>query len=154
MKLGEKNPIAKTAEELGYDYNPTLYGTGQDLASNLFNELQNNGYALTIEDVQNATLQAMRTLASFAILEVQRNSTEPLMLSLDTPLEAGESEIIRPYLRAYCDVEQARLMDATKSMGTDGYTIDQANANTNLATELDNLKRNAYFEPPFMFSSN
>ena len=150
MKLGNKLP--DDAMELGYNFSPTFFGTGQEMANNLFSELQNNGYALTIEDVEGATLNAMRTYASLAVMYVQQQSNEPIILSLDTMLESGEYEMIRPYLRAYCDLENARLFDASKSMGTDGFVTDESTARQTLSDELDKLKFNAYFEPPMMLT--
>ena len=78
---------------------------------------------------------------------------ERLFTDKNIVLEGFEWGIIEPCLSANCDLIQAQLVEASRSMGGDGFgmSVSEAEQAYNQAKEL--MPKNAFVEPPFSFKT-
>lgn len=150
MELSNTTP--NFLEPEGDNYRLVVYGTGNDLSTEMFTELRQGGYALTKGQVESATLKCIKEYAGWAVLNAQRTTKNGFTLNLDISLTGDEASIIKAYLHAYCDLLQARLSDASKAMGVSGYAMDLQMATSNLEVAREKMKAEAYFEPPLMLT--
>ncbi|SDB86908.1 hypothetical protein [Acinetobacter boissieri] len=128
-------------------------GTLTAFAQQLHQELSLTGYSLLLEDMLHALQLDAQYYASWAVLEVQNNSTVPILINENTPLQLYEWAIIEPVFRSHCDLLQARLVEGSRSLGGDGFGLSVAEANQ-LYTESKKIMQNeAFIEPPISFKT-
>ena len=147
MKFGLE-PIAYDTEQ---GKRQASFGTIEQMADNIYSELHVGGYALVVQDVQFAVIDSVRYYSGFAELDAVRVAQKGFELNLNVTLTADEWAILLPLVKAHCDLMQARLSDATKVMGVDGYELTVSSAQERVDTARANLQKEAYFEAPVMF---
>lgn len=127
-----------------------LAGTIQELASDLYTELMNSGYALIQEDVAQAILRAVLRYVAWDSLDAQRNTPQDT-ISLDSKirLAAHEWMIVEPLARAHCDLMQANRMEASRSLGMEQVGLSVSEALQNLQQQQDLMPQKAFCAPPF-----
>lgn len=120
--------------------------TANEYAKMIYEELSLSGFALMPEQVNFAVNHGVRTYSTWASFEVEYNDQDPL----NRPLTVEEWGILEPFVRAHCNLLQARLVDASRPMGIEGF-IDINSAEANLKEEEAILIHKAYYEPPITF---
>lgn len=130
-----------------------IAGSISELATLTFQKLQIKGYSLLEVDVTTALLEETRRYAGWATLVCQRGSTSIIRIDENLVLEAFEWVIIEPCFIANCDLIQAQLVEASRSMGGDGFgmSVSEAEQAFNQAKEL--MPKNAFVAPPFSFKT-
>ncbi|OJU92174.1 MAG: hypothetical protein BGO19_12450 [Acinetobacter sp. 38-8] len=130
-----------------------IAGSIEELATTFYQKLQMKGYSLLVEDVTNALIEETKRYAGCATLRCQRGSTNIIIIDKTIVLEGFEWFIIEPCLSANCDLIQAQLVEASRSMGGDGFgmSVSEAEQAYNQAKEL--MPKNAFVEPPFSFKT-
>ncbi|RZG78725.1 hypothetical protein [Acinetobacter venetianus] len=131
-----------------------IAGSIEALAIIFFQKLQMKGYSLLQNDVLLALIEETKRYAGWATLSCQRGSTNIIQIDENLVLEAFEWVIIEPCLNANCDLIQAQLVEASRSMGGDGFgmTVSEAEQNYKEAKEL--MPKNAFVAPPFSFKTS
>lgn len=128
-------------------------GSIKDVATQLYEELSGNGYSLLPEDVINTTVLEAQYYAAWQMLQAQKNATSPMPLDQNIVLEAAEWAILDPVIRAHCDLQQARLMEGSRSLGGEGFGLDVNTANQIYTEARKNMQDEAFFEPPFSYTT-
>ncbi|WP_151743001.1 MULTISPECIES: hypothetical protein [unclassified Acinetobacter] len=128
-------------------------GSINELATIFYQKLQMKGYSLLLDDVLKALIEETKRYAGLATLTCQRGSLSIIYIDENLRLEAFEWVIIEPCLNANCDLIQAQLVEASRSMGGDGFgmTVSEAEQNYKEAKEL--MPKNAFVAPPFSFKT-
>jgi hypothetical protein len=128
-------------------------GSIQDIATQLYEELSSNGYSLLPQDVINTAVLEAQYYAAWQMLQAQKNATSPIPLDQNIVLEAAEWAILDPVIRAHCDLQQARLMEGSRSLGAEGFGLDVNIANQIYIEARKAMQDEAFFEPPFSYTT-
>lgn len=137
----------------GSIYPKVIAGTIAQIAHALFLELQSTGSSLLEDDVLNSCLVHVKHYASHAVLSCQRRLLVATEIDKNIILQGFEWSIIDPVIRAHCDLNQAKLVEGSRSMGGDGFGMTVSEALQIYNDQRERLPRNAYIEPPFSFAT-
>ncbi|MDF2417316.1 hypothetical protein GWP85_07275 [Acinetobacter beijerinckii] len=134
-------------------YPKVIAGSIEELAMIFYQKLQMKGYSLLAEDVTNALIEETKRYAGCATFRCHRGSAGVITIDKNIVLEGFEWFIIEPCFSANCDLIQAQLVEASRSMGGDGFgmSVSEAEQAFNQAKEL--MPKNAFVEPPFSFKT-
>jgi len=128
-------------------------GTIKETAELLYEQLHKSGYALLLTDILGICLSETMNYAAWAVLESQKNELGYPYIHQDTMLHGYEWAMIEMVIRAHCDLLQARMMEATRSLGGDGFGMTVSEAQSNYVQEREKLQKLASYEPPFSFKT-
>ncbi|MEG1092257.1 MAG: hypothetical protein RSE38_13050, partial [Acinetobacter sp.] len=96
-------------------------GTISELAALYHQKLTLKGYSLLQDEIQAAFIEEVKRYAGWQSLTCQKSSIVPIAVDEHLILEAFEWVIIEPCVKANCDLIQASLVEASRSMGGDGF---------------------------------
>jgi len=96
-------------------------GSINEMATLFYQKLQMKGYSLLLEDVLKALIEETKRYAGLATLTCQCGSQSIIFVDENLQLEVFEWVIVEPCLNANCDLIQAQLVEASRSMGGDGF---------------------------------
>lgn len=134
--------------------NPKVFaGSIAEIALLFYEKLQMKGYSLLLEDVTTALIEETKRYAGWATLTCQRGSTSIITISPDLILEGFEWVIIEPCFSTNCDVIQAHLVEASRSMGGDGFGMTVSEAEQNHKDAKEQMPKLAFVSPPFSFKT-
>ena len=128
-------------------------GTISELAALYHQELTLKGYSLLQEEIQAAFIEEVKRYAGWQSLTCQKSSAVPIAVDEHLILEAFEWVIIEPCVKANCDLIQASLVEASRSMGTEGFGMSVSEAEQAYEAEKEKMPKNAFVQPPFSFKT-
>ena len=130
---------------------PAGLGCGpiEALAQQLYDELHMGGYSVLFEDVKKVVIDTTTFYAGWAPLDVQFKRTGPITIDEFIPLSADEWSLILPLCRAHCDLLQARLAEASRSMGVEMFGMSVSEATQIHNQRTDELPRLAFCCAPW-----
>ncbi len=111
-------------------------GTISELAALYHQKLTLKGYSLLPEDVETAFIEEVKRYAGWQSLTCQKSSAVPIAVDEHLILEAFEWVIIEPCVKANCDLIQAALVEASRSMGGDGFGMSVSEAEQECKSSL------------------
>jgi hypothetical protein len=123
------------------------------LAELYHQKLTLKGYSLLQDEVQTAFIEEVKRYAGWQSLTCQKNATAPIEVDENLVLEAFEWVIIEPCVKANCDLIQASLVEASRSMGGDGFGMTVSEAEQAYEAEKEKMPKNAFVHPPFSFKT-
>ena len=128
-------------------------GTISELAALYHQKLTLKGYSLLQEEIQAAFIEEVKRYAGWQSLTCQKSSAVPIAVDEHLILEAFEWVIIEPCVKANCDLIQASLVEASRSMGGDGFGMSVSEAEQAYEAEKEKMPKNAFVQPPFSFKT-
>ena len=128
-------------------------GTISELAALYHQKLTLKGYSLLQEEIQAAFIEEVKRYAGWQSLTCQKSSIVPIAVDEHLILEAFEWVIIEPCVKANCDLIQASLVEASRSMGTEGFGMSVSEAEQAYEAEKEKMPKNAFVQPPFSFKT-
>ena len=128
-------------------------GTISELAALYHQKLTLKGYSLLQEEIQAAFIEEVKRYAGWQSLTCQKSSIVPIAVDEHLILEAFEWVIIEPCVKANCDLIQASLVEASRSMGGDGFGMSVSEAEQAYEAEKEKMPKNAFVQPPFSFKT-
>ena len=128
-------------------------GTISELAALYHQKLTLKGYSLLQEEIQAAFIEEVKRYAGWQSLTCQKSSAVPIAVDEHLILEAFEWVIIEPCVKANCDLIQASLVEASRSMGTEGFGMSVSEAEQAYEAEKEKMPKNAFVQPPFSFKT-
>ena len=128
-------------------------GTISELAALYHQKLTLKGYSLLQEEIQAAFIEEVKRYAGWQSLTCQKSSVVPIAVDEHLILEAFEWVIIEPCVKANCDLIQAALVEASRSMGGDGFGMSVSEAEQAYEAEKEKMPKNAFVQPPFSFKT-
>lgn len=123
------------------------------LAALYYQKLALKGYSLLLEDVETAFIEEVKRYAGWQSLTCQKSAAAPIEVDGKLVLEAFEWVIIEPCVKANCDLIQASLVEASRSMGGDGFGMTVSEAEQAYEAEKEKMPKNAFVQPPFSFKT-
>ena len=128
-------------------------GTISELAALYHQKLTLKGYSLLQEEIQAAFIEEVKRYAGWQSLTCQKSSAVPIAVDEHLILEAFEWVIIEPCVKANCDLIQASLVEASRSMGGDGFGMSVSEAEQAYEAEKEKMPKNAFVQPPYSFKT-
>lgn len=128
-------------------------GAISELAALYHQKLTLKGYSLLQEEIQAAFIEEVKRYAGWQSLTCQKSSAVPIAVDEHLILEAFEWVIIEPCVKANCDLIQASLVEASRSMGGDGFGMSVSEAEQAYEAEKEKMPKNAFVQPPFSFKT-
>ncbi|MEG2267747.1 MAG: hypothetical protein RSC68_25900 [Acinetobacter sp.] len=128
-------------------------GTISELTALYYQKLVLKGYSLLQEEVQAAFIEEVKRYAGWQSLTCQKSSAVAIAVDEHLILEAFEWVIIEPCVKANCDLIQASLVEASRSMGTEGFGMSVSEAEQAYEAEKEKMPKNAFVQPPFSFKT-
>ena len=128
-------------------------GTISELAALYHQKLTLKGYSLLQEEIQAAFIEEVKRYAGWQSLTCQKSSIIPIAVDEHLILEAFEWVIIEPCVKANCDQIQASLVEASRSMGSEGFGMSVSEAEQAYEAEKEKMPKNAFVQPPFSFKT-
>jgi len=128
-------------------------GAISELAALYHQKLTLKGYSLLQEEIQAAFIEEVKRYAGWQSLTCQKSSIVPIAVDEHLILEAFEWVIIEPCVKANCDLIQASLVEASRSMGTEGFGMSVSEAEQAYEAEKEKMPKNAFVQPPFSFKT-
>ncbi len=128
-------------------------GTISELAALYHQKLTLKGYSLLQDEIQAAFIEEVKRYAGWQSLTCQKSSIVPIAVDEHLILEAFEWVIIEPCVKANCDLIQASLVEASRSMGTEGFGMSVSEAEQAYEAEKEKMPKNAFVQPPFSFKT-
>ena len=106
------------------------------------------GYSLTDLDVQSALIADFAIYAGWNTPYSKENNL-PTPVDETQIISFNDWAVLEPLVRAHCELLQSQRVEGTGSLGNErfGLSVSEATQNYNLAKE--NMKKEAYVEPPF-----
>ena len=129
-------------------------GTISELAALYHQKLTLKGYSLLQEEIQAAFIEEVKRYAGWQSLTCQKSSAVPIAVDEHLILEAFEWVIIEPCVKANCDLIQASLVEASRSMGGDGFGMSVSEAEQAYEAEKEKMPKNAFVQPPVSFKTS
>ena len=128
-------------------------GTISELAALYHQKLTLKGYSLLQDEIQAAFIEEVKRYAGWQSLTCQKSSIVPIAVDEHLILEAFEWVIIEPCVKANCDLIQASLVEASRSMGSEGFGMSVSEAEQAYEAEKEKMPKNAFVQPPFSFKT-
>ncbi|WP_296405420.1 hypothetical protein [Psychrobacter sp.] len=131
-----------------------LEGDINDIASHLYDELLTTGYSLLDTDVLSIVIDVCRDyiawagfLHAFTLDDTEDNL--PLLIDGSTQLYNHEWSIMRPVVKARCDLMQAKRMEGAQNLGVQPVGITSSEAEQNYRDAMVLMKLEAFNTHPF-----
>ena len=128
-------------------------GSISELAALYYQKLVLKGYSLLQEEVQAAFIEEVKRYAGWQSLTCQKSLIVSIAVDENLILEAFEWVIIEPCVKANCDLIQASLVEASRSMGGDGFGMSVSEAEQAYKAEKEKMPKNTFVQPPFSFKT-